>query len=484
LSLTNIVIKGISWNAIGQLIIQLFNIGIVAVLARLLLPKDFGLIGLVGAFVWFVPLLRDVGLSTAVIQKKDLDQLQLSSVFWIQVALGFFCSLIIITLSPIAGSFFKEPQLEKIMMVLSASVILTNIGSVQEAILMKSLNFRSITIRDIIANIVGGVGGVVSAFLGYGVWSLVIRTLMTDLLRTVLLWIIARWRPSFRISIAMIRPLINFGINKTIQRFFFVIKGRLDFFLIGKFLGSEALGYYIIAFNLAARPNTQVSSIVSSVTFPALSLLQDDLDRFRAAYLNIVKIISILAFPVLLGILVMAPEIIAVIYGANWAPSIPVLQILCLWGLLNIIAQPAGTVFFALGKAKTAAKWELAQAIIMILALSIGIRWGLIGVAWSWVISWIIIFPINQYIVNRMIAIDFMMISKKLKLSSILGITMILFVYVAKILIRNFIANTTKLNLLVLCIMLGAVLYFSMYLLLEKKSEIIRTRQYILSIIK
>jgi len=454
------------------------------ILARVLSPKDFGLIGLAGAFTWFVPLFRDIGLNTAVVQSQELDNLKLSSVFWLQLCLSIFCTIITIILSPFAAIFFNEPRLQRIVMILSIGFTLIGLGALHEALLIKSLNFKAIAIRDIIADLIGGISGATCAFLGLGVWSLVIQTLASLFVRSVLLWQLEKWRPYLRLSVTKIKPLIAFGLFKTLQRFIFVIKDRFDYFLIGKFLGAEALGYYMIAFNFTRKPISQISIAILDVTFPALSQLQKELSRFRSAYLKIVKYISMIAFPAFTGILVMAPEIVLVIYGKKWELTIPIIRVLSIWGIINMIAQPAGSVFFALGKAKMASKWELAQAVIMISILSMGIKWGILGIAWSWVISWIIIFPINQYIANRMVNLSYFELARNLRLGAQMTAGMIGIVSLLKFALNKLALSFDKFALLAICVAMGVISYFLMYMLMEEKAEINKAKKYVLAIIK
>jgi len=484
LNLTERVLKGVSWNTASRLLRQVFHIGIMVILARLLSPKDFGLIGLAGAFTWFIPIFRDIGLNTAIVQSQELDNLKLSSVFWVQLLLSIFCTIITIILSPFAAIFFNERRLRSIVIAISFGFTLIGLGALHEALLVKYLRFKAIAIRDIFADLAGGVSGVVFAFLGFGVWALVIQMNSSLLVRAILLWKLEKWRPYLKLSLKKIKPLIEFGLFKTLQRFIFVIKAKLDYFLIGKFLGAEALGYYMIAFNFTRKPISQISMAILDVTFPALSQLQKEPSRFRSAYLRIIKYISMMAFPAFTGILIMAPEIVLTLYGKKWEITIPLIRVLSIWGIMNMIAQPAGSVFFALGRAKMASKWEFAQAVIMISIISIGVKWGILGICWSWVISWIIIFPINQYIANRLLNMNFIELARNSKLGAQMTVCMIGVVSLLKFILNNLATGTDKFVVLAICVISGITIYLLMYILMEERSEIHRAKTYILSIIK
>ena len=243
---------------------------ITVILARLLSPGDFGLLGMTTVFTGFVAIFNNMGISGALIQKQDADERHLSSAFWLNIAVGIVLTFLMIAASPLIASFYNKPQLEPIIMVMSLNYFLASFTIVQQTILAKNMDFKRLAARDIISVIAGGLVGITLAFCGFGVWSLVYQSITFTLINVILLWTVSPWRPKFIFSKKAIMDIFKFSVNLTGFNIVNYFGRNVDYLLIGKFLGAEALGFYSLAYKLMMVPLQNISWAISRVMFPAL----------------------------------------------------------------------------------------------------------------------------------------------------------------------------------------------------------------------
>ena len=328
MSLKQLAIRGIIWSLIQRWGSQAITFTVFLLLARLLEPQAFGLIALATVFLAFVQIFADQGFSSAIIQRGNLEPEHLDTAFWVNVSIGTLLTIIVVTAAGLVAAFLKEPDLVPVLRWLSFSFPLTALSSVQEAILTRELNFKALMLRSLLGIFSGGIAGVTMALLGFGVWALVGRQLIDAIVDVVVLWTMSRWRPGFRISLRHCKELFSYGINLIGFRIVNFFNRRSGEFLIGYLLGSVALGYYTIAYRIVLIFIEVMIGAIQKLAFPVFSRMQFDLKRLRQAYLEAIQLTSLVAFPVFLGLSVLAPEIIVVAFGEQWIPSISVMQIL------------------------------------------------------------------------------------------------------------------------------------------------------------
>lgn len=405
-NLTKSTAFGIFWTGISQSSTQLFQFIVVVILARLLNPKDFGIVGLAAIFIGFISTINELGLSAAIIQRKDLDETHLSTSFWASIGTGTILCIIIILVSSYVADFFQEELVQPILIVASLSLIIGSFGVVQRALLEKSLNFKIIAISEVGASLVSGIVSIFLAIKGYGVWSLVFGGLSSTFISVAILWKLKTWRPSFEFNIAHFKELFTFGGHVMGSRLLNYIDSNVDRLVVGKMLGTSALAFYTIPYSLITFPFSKVSAVVTRVMFPAFSAFQDDNDILRKGYLRAVRYISLITFPMLAGMFVVSPEFVEVIFGAKWAPMIIPLKILCLTGALISIGTTVGSILLSKGRADIQFKWNILTAIVLPIAVIIGANYGLAGVAGSVTIMTVILFPFIQKITNDLIGLS------------------------------------------------------------------------------
>lgn len=399
--------KGILWSVIQKWGRAAISVVTFVVLSRLLSPEAFGLVALATAFTVFIELFLDQGFGAAIVQRAELEPEHLDTAFWINILAGILLTAALIAGSGLVAAFFEEPRLAPVLRWLSISFILSALSSTQTSILQRKLAFKNLAARSLGATAVGGVVGIGMAFAGFGVWSLVGQDLVTNLAGAIILWRASDWRPRFNVSVKHYRELFNFGVSIVGNHALTVIIRRSDAFLIGYFLGPALLGFYTIGYQLLLVIIRLVTEVTNSVAFPTFSRIQHEPERMRRAFYNVTQYTSLFAFPVFIGLAVVAPELVLAAFGEKWAPSIPVMQVLSLIGILQSVLFFNGSVIKASGKPSWQFGIMLINAVCSIIGFLIAVRWGIVAVAASFVIVGYLLAPISYIAVRRLIQIDF-----------------------------------------------------------------------------
>jgi PST family polysaccharide transporter len=269
------------------------------------------------------------------------------------------------------------------------------------------LAFKEFAIRSMVANAVGGIVGISMALAGYGVWSLVGQDLAGGFVRAIILWRASDWRPGFRVSRQHYKELVRFGAPIVGNNALTVLMKRSDDLLIGYFLGPALLGFYTIGYQLLLIIIRLVTEVTNSVAFPAFSRIQNQPERLRQAFYKVTQYTSVLAFPVFIGLATLAPELVPAVFGEKWAPSIPVMQVLSLIGILQSVLFFNGSVIKASGKPSWQFGIMLLNAVCSVIGFLLAVRWGIVAVAVSFVIVGYLLAPISYMAVRRLIQFDF-----------------------------------------------------------------------------
>jgi len=466
MSLTSKTAKGIFWSGTSQVLKQIFQFIITAILARLLSPSDFGIIGMATVFTAFITLFNEMGISAAIIQKKDVKQEDLSSIFFINLLIGLFLTILTISISSIIALFYQKEILKLIMILLSFNFFLGAFAIVQQALLQKNLEFKKLMIVDVISLILSGSIGVFLAYNGFGVWSLVFQSLVYTLFRSILLWLVSNFRPMFTFNWQGVREYFIFSLNVLGFNIINYFARNLDYLLIGRFLGAAPLGYYTLAYKLMLYPLRNISYVIGRVLFPAFSAIQDNKPKIREAYLKGIQYIALISFPMMLGLFIIAPDFILVIYGSKWEPAIFIIQVLCFTGMFQSVGTTVGTIYLATGRADIQLKWAIFAVPLICLAIIIGLNWGINGVAVSYTSISLLLWLLSHAVANRLIDL-------KMKdfLASLFPIALVSFIMLA--IISGFsyfqkpVLNLSHLNLMLSSIILGITIYILLFKILR-----------------
>jgi O-antigen/teichoic acid export membrane protein len=454
-------ISGIKWNGISMGGVTLLQFMTLAVLARLLSSSDFGLMGMVMVVIGFAQAFSDMGLSNALIQKQKLPKDHLSSLFWTNVLSGILLFVCILSVRSLVSIFFKEPNLLNYLFFASFIFLVAPASQIFTTLLRKELRFKTLSKIEISGTVVYSVSAIGLALAQFGVLSLIFGQLIRSVFTLGILFFIFRgsWLPRFHFRIKEIQTYLSFGAFQMGERAINYLSANIDYIIIGRFLGPSALGFYTLAYQITMFPLTKVNPIITKVAFPVFSKIQNDNLRMRNGYCKIIKYIAIFSFPLLTGMVVVAPEFIRLIYGTKWEPSIPVLQILCLVGIFKSLGNPIGSVLLAKGRADIGFYWNVFAVIAVSLSVIIGVNWGIVGVAKAILILQIPFFLIIQPIVNRLI---------DLRLTEYFNTLINPFVCTAimvagTVLLRRLLIDINILALFGITVMMGGVIYAASY---------------------
>ncbi|MDM8553303.1 MOP flippase family protein [Desulfococcaceae bacterium HSG7] len=401
-------VSGIKWSSISQFGKQGLSFIVTAILARLLNPSDYGLIGMATVVIGFMQLFKDLGTSAAIIQRQNLSQILISSIFWMNAGFGILMMGLTWLIVPFVSLFYHEPRLTFVLRVLSFSFVISGLSIVQNALLQKKLSFDMLAKSEIISAVCGSIIGIAMAVKGFGVWSLVVQTITAELCMTICLWISSDWRPSLCFSGAEIKSISSYSLNLTGYSIFNYFARNADYIIIGRYLGAQDLGYYTLAYRLMLYPLQSVTSVIGRVLFPIFSQIQNDNERFRRVYLKICFSIALITFPMMTGLWVVSESFILSILGEKWCTVIPLLMILAPVGMIQSVGSTVGAIYQAKGRTDWMFRWGIATGTFATICFIIGVRWGIMGVAWAYFFASFIVFAYPNFAIPfRLIELKF-----------------------------------------------------------------------------
>ncbi|MEQ8316640.1 MAG: lipopolysaccharide biosynthesis protein [Phycisphaerales bacterium] len=383
-------LRGGTVTLTAQTLKFVLHMGSTVVLARLLLPSDFGLIAMVIAVTGFVEMFKDAGLSTATVQRKDITHAQVSTLFWINVALGFVATAVIAALSPLIAAFYSQPALVPITLVLATAMIFGGLTTQHQALLRRQMRFKALAIIQVSAMTSGIIVAIVMAVLGFGYWALVGNICAAAATNAVLVWVFCDWRPGLPRRGSGAMSMLKFGGNVTGFSFLNYFTRNADNVIIGFVMGSGPLGIYSKAYNLLMLPIRQINAPVGAVMVPSLSRLQDEPARYKRAYLQAMSALAMVGMPVVVVAYVLAHEMVLLLLGDEWKEAATVFRWLAPAALFGTVNVAPGWLCVSLGKPQVQVRWALMWAPITVSAFAIGVHWGVDGVAAAFSLSWCI----------------------------------------------------------------------------------------------
>lgn len=395
------VMSGVAWKAASLTFLQLSRFAVSVVLARMLAPHDWGLAAMVAIFSGFIVLFTDSALGTALIQRRRLTATDKSTVFWTSTVVGVLLTGAGIALAgPLAG-FYGEPTVKPLFEVASLGFVIGCVGTTQTSLLVRDLNFRSLELRQIAATFVGAVVGISLAASGFGAWAIVLQQLAASVVATLLVWKLSHWRPSFSFSFGSLRSLSVFTGNVFAQNALYVAGRSVDKLIIGRFLGAASLGTYTLATTVILAPFNQVAAPLQQVLFPAMSQIQDDKRRLASVWIRVTRLVGAVSMPALVGLILVAPDFVAVVFGPSWEGAVPVIQILAVVGLIQSLQTLNGEILLALGRSGTLLRFTVLWFVSSLTAVIVGVQWGIIGVAVCYAVASVVVEPVNAWMTAR-----------------------------------------------------------------------------------
>jgi O-antigen/teichoic acid export membrane protein len=380
-SLRSKVFAGFAWSVGVSVLVQLSRIVFAVALARFLTPHEYGLAGMALVFSTLVLAFSDLSLGVALVQRREITERDRSTVFWTSTAVGVALTLAGLALSGPLSSFYGEADVQPLFAALSISFVITSLGATHAALLHREMKYKAINVRIAASTLLGGAVGVAFAAAGYGAWSLIVGQLVIAVVSTVLLWFSLPWRPRLIFSLRSLRDLGTFGIRIFGVRLLEYLRNNGDKLLVGRVLGSAPLGVYTVAYNIHLLPISRFLVIVQDTLLPALSRLQDQRERLAAAWLRATRAVAAVMLPTLLGLIVVAPDLVTVLLGERWSAAAPLLQIMAAGVIAVAVAAIGFEVLMALGRSATLLRFSIAEVALLVMGLAVGVQWGLSGVA-------------------------------------------------------------------------------------------------------
>jgi O-antigen/teichoic acid export membrane protein len=381
-----------------------FLIGMIAtvVLARLLTPQDYGLIGMAAVIIGFVSIFKDLGLSAATIQRAEINTAQISTLFWINVALSIAVMLVAFALSPLVALFYHEPRLRLITAAYGFGFLLGGVTVQHEALLRRQMRFGALALAEMLALCASMVTAITLAWYGAGYWALVASQLSLGLVYLVSVWKLCAWRPSWPSRNAGVRSMLTVGGNLTGFGFINYFARNLDNLLIGKFWGSQQLGLYAKAYQLLLLPIEQINSPIAAVALPALSRLTDSPERYRQAYLRVLEKLAILTMPGIAFMIATSDWMVRIVLGPQWVEAGWIFAILGVAGLVQPTCSTTGWLFITQNRTRHMFQWGFVSSTIIITSIVAGLPWGARGVSFSYSLAFIfVVAPLLFWFVGR-----------------------------------------------------------------------------------
>lgn len=395
--------SGILYTAIAKYSSIFLSILIGAILARLLTPKEFGIVAIVTVFVTFFNLLSDFGLGPAVVQNQELTEQDVQSIFSFSILFGIILALLFFFCAPLIANFYHDKELIKVSRLLSIAILFYSFQIIPKALAQKKMRFRQIGIISVIAQIINGTIAIILAYNGFSYYSLVIKSILDSLLTLIAFYWLTQVKFTFRIQKNSIKKIARFSSFQFLFNFINYFSRNSDNLLIGKYFGAASLGYYDKSYRLMMLPVQNLTHVITPVLLPVLAIHQDNKALVYANYLEVVRILATIGFPLSIYLYFSAPEIINIIYGPQWNNSIPVFKLLAFTVGLQMVLSSSGAIFQTVNRTDLLFYSGFLSSVFMMGGISYGVFIGktLVDVGYGLIIAFVINFFQGFYILIR-----------------------------------------------------------------------------------
>jgi teichuronic acid exporter len=441
------------------------------VLARILLPEDYGLIALVTIFILLANVFVQSGFNTALIQKKDADEVDFSSIFYLSLFVAGLLYIVLFIISPLVAEFYREPQLTPILRVLSFTLFFGAFNSIQNAYVAKNMIFKKLFFSSLGAMVLSGAVGIITAYIGFGVWALVIQQVVNQISISIILLFTVKWRPRLLFSIERVKALFPYGSKLLVSSLIDTVDKELRSLIIGKIYSPSLLGYYNRGQQFPKLIVMNINGSIQSVMLPALASHQNNREKVKGMVRRSIVTSSFVMFPIMVGLAVVAEPVVKIVLTEKWLPAVPFLQIFCasyaLWPIHTANLQAIN----AMGRSDIFLKLEIIKKIIGLIILGISIPFGVYTMALGTLLSGIIATFINAYPNLKLLDYSYLQQWKDIMPSLLISLIMGLIVYTMNYL------NLDPWYILGLQIFVGATIYIALAKLfnIESYSYLITT---------
>ena len=403
MSIKNKTISGLKWSFTDNMVNQAIHFVIGLVLARLLSPTEYGIIGMAMVFIAVSQTFIDSGLSQALIRKQGCSDADYNTMFYTNIALGVATFSIIFFAAGAISRFYDNPDLYLLTRVMAINLIINSFGMVETAMLTRQVDFKRQTKISLISNVSSGIIGIVLAFIGFGYWSLAIKTLCQNFFRVLLLHYTSSWKPKLVYSIESFKELFGFGSKLLIAGLINTVYSNVYKLVIGKYFSATELGFYTRAQQFKNLPSQNIQSTTQRVTYPVLASMIGDDRKLKAGYKKLIKLMFYITSTLMLLMIINAREIVLILIGEQWAPSIDYLKIICISGMLYPLHSLNLNMLNAKGRSDLFLWLEIIKKIMVIPVIVIGIQFGMIVLLWSMVFNSFFAYLINAFYSAKLI---------------------------------------------------------------------------------
>lgn len=417
-SLKEKAINGVMWSAVDRFSSQGIQFIFGILIARILLPEDYGAVVALGIFLAVAQAFIDSGFGNALVRKNDRTDDDFNTVFYFNVAVSAFFCLLLFLGAPLIASFFKTPLLVQVTRIVSFTLVINALGAVQATKLTIDLDFKKKAIISIITITFMGVVGLWMAYKGYGVWALVAQNVVGSSVRTILQWVFVRWYPRLRFSMKSFKEMFSFGSKLLATSLIDVLWGNMYNLVIGKFFTQASLGLYNRAESFASFPSSNIYGLVQGVLYPSLCKVQDDKERLKNGYRQFIKLSSYVVFPMMIGLAAVADPFIHLILKDQWAGAIPLMQLLC----FSLVWYPISAINITfpniLGRSDLYLKAVIWNKVIEVIVLVATVPFGLMAMVMGKLIITAINLAINTYFTK--VLVDYGLLSQLKDISAVI----------------------------------------------------------------
>lgn len=423
-SLKHKTLRGTLWSSIERFSVQGVMFVVMIIMARILTPEDYGLVGMLTIFIAISQSLIDSGFSQALIRKQDRSEIDNSTVFYFNIAVGVILYLILFFSAPLIAKFYNEPILVPITRVISLSILINSFVVVQRALLTVNIDFKTQAKASFSAAIASGIVGITMAYTGWGVWAIVWYQITNLAVNVGLLWIFSKWRPQLVYSWQSFKELFFFGSKLAASGILDTLYNNIFLIVIGKIFKASDLGYYTRAQQFAAFPSSNLTGIIQRVTFPVLCTIQDDDERLQSVYRRFLRLSAFLIFPLMIGLAAVAKPLVLLLLKEQWEFAATLLSIICLSMMWYPIHSINLNLLQVKGRSDLFLKLEIVKKCVGIVILCGTIPLGLVAMCWGTVLSSLISLIINTHYTGKLIQVGFLKQMKDLTPSLLYSFSM------------------------------------------------------------
>lgn len=406
-SLKDKTVKGVIWSAVDRFSAQGIQFVFSILIARLLVPEDYGVVAMLGIFMAVSQTFIDSGFGAALIRKVDRTEEDFSTVFYFNIVVATLFYFALFFAAPAIANFYNTPLLESITKVVALNLIINSLSGIHNAKLSIAIDFKSRAKISIVSTLLTGAVGLWMAYAGYGVWALVVQNLFSSAIRTVFLWVIVKWYPKLVFSWKSFKELFSFGSKLLASALLDTLYNNIYTLVIGKVFSPSTLGVYSKANALAQFPSSNITGVLQGVTFPVLSTIQNEDDRLADAYKRFLKIAAFVVFPLMIGLSAVADPFIRLVLTDKWEGAIYLLQIMCFWMMWYPIHAINLNILQVKGRSDYFLKLEIIKKIQGVIVLCITVPMGIIAMCYGSLISSIICLVWNTHYTKKLIGYGF-----------------------------------------------------------------------------